>query len=168
MQFSEEECKLSVTQICLLSQRSPGQGLCVSSTKQLPRLSWTVRASLFCASLVLSCLKRLLTDPFQKSPSSIQFETSVMYSNPESHHYNFTLESFVFFPSESDCHRTMFHCLLVCAWRKATAGAKQTAVSLFPWFSSSLVLVLPASLERTRAYVFKPCHARVTQTQMKN
>lgn len=120
---------------------------------------WAARVSLVCASLVLSCLRWLLTDPFQKSPSSIQFETYVMFSNPESHHYNFTLQSFVFFfPSESDHHRTMFHCLLVCAWKKATAGAKQTAVSLHPRFSSSLVLVLPASLESIRLrFQTTPC-----------
>ncbi len=159
---------LSDPNLFVLPEVTRARIACYSTTTQLPRLFWIVRASLVCDGLVLSCLRWLLTDPFQKSPSSSQFETSVMYSNPESHHYNFTLQSFVFFPSESDHHRTMFHCLFVCAWRKATAGAKQTAVSLRPRFSSSLVLVLPASLESTRTYVFKPLHARVTQTQIKS
>lgn len=92
----------------------------------------------------------------------------LMYSNPESHHYNFTPLYLCVFPSESDRHRTMFHCLQVCAGRGVTAVAKQTAVSLHPHFSSSLVLVLPAPLESTRAYVFKPRHARVTQTLIKS
>lgn len=90
--------------------------------------------------------------------------TSVMYSSPESHNYNFTLQSFCFFP----LNLTITEQYFIVRKRVLLEEKQQLWLNkqLYPFaqFSSSLVLVLPAPLESTCAYIFKPRRARVTQT----
>lgn len=79
-----------------------------------------------------------------------------------------------FFPSQSDRHRTMFHC--VCVWWRATAVAKQTAVSLLhPTLLLSSPLSCSCSTSRLWEHSLRTFsnhvqglrHARYTNTDKK-